>query len=197
MSAVLAIWVALALAEVPAADADESPVIEEAPRQPHTLPFFGVLVDAGAPDGIGASLVATPGRFFRLHAGGLTNGVGAGVRLGVLLVAFPRFAFRPILGVDGGYVFGGLGEWLPQLIEDPGLRRAVTGATVGFVNAQVGFELGSEHVAFVLRAGLSWVDVSLASQSLSVGDSATVSVRGIALRGFIPSARLGFIFCFD
>lgn len=197
MSAALSLWVALALAEVSAPDEDEVPVVVEAPRQSHALPFFGVQVDVGAPDGIGASLVATPVPFFRLHAGGLTNGIGAGVRLGLMVVPFPRSVFRPLVGVDGGYVFGGLGDWLPQLIENASLRSAVTGATVAFINGQVGFELGSEHVAFMLRVGLSYVDVSLASQTLSLGDTTTVSARGIALRGFIPSARLGFIFCFD
>lgn len=187
---------AAVLASAPPLVTTEGVTLDEAGKAPFSAPFFGVQIDAGAPDGIGASLVLTPGRFLRVQLGGLTNGVGSGVRLGVMLMAFPSFVFRPFIGLDGGYVFGGLGQWLPQLIQDTSLRSAVTGVSVGFGNAQVGFELGSKNFALTLRAGMSYVDVGLANQSISTGGTSSVSVSGLALRGFIPSARLGFIFCF-
>jgi hypothetical protein len=170
--------------------------LEEDGRAPWSSPFIGVQLDVGVPDGIGASLVVTPGRFLRVSLGGLSNGVGAGVRLGVTLLAFPSSIFRPLLAVDGGYVFGGQAVWLPQLIDDATLRSAITGVNVGFATAQIGFELGSKHFAFTLRAGLSYVDVGVGSQSISTGGTSTVTANGLAVRGFIPSARLGFIFCF-
>lgn len=185
-----------ALAATPPLVTSEGVTLDDKGKAPFEAPFFGVQIDAGAPDGIGASLVVTPGRFFRLHAGGLTNGVGSGVRFGAMLMAFPSFAFRPFIGIDGGYVFGGELAWLPQLLKDESLRNAVTGVSVGFANAQVGFEVGSKNVAFTLRAGLSYVDIGMANQSISTGGTSMVTVSGIALRGFIPSARLGFIFCF-
>lgn len=174
----------------------EGVALEESGRAPWTAPFIGVQLDVGAPDGIGASMVVTPGRFLRLTAGGLNNGVGTGVRLGVMLVAFPRFAFRPTLGLDAGYVFGGQGEWLPRLIQNEQLRGALTGVNVAFVNAQVGFELGSKHVAIFLRAGLSYVDLTLGAQRLDTSATSAVTVQGLTLNGFLPSARLGFIFMF-
>lgn len=165
-------------------------------REPWSAPFIGVQLDVGVPDGIGASLVVTPGRYLRLSVGGLSNGVGAGVRLGVMLLAFPTSAFRPLLAIDGGYVFGGEGAWLPQLITDPQLRGAITGVNIGFADAQIGLELGSKNVAFTIRGGLSYVDVGLGSQTISTGGTSTVTAHGLAVRGFIPSARLGFLFCF-
>lgn len=187
---------ALALTSAPPLVTAEGVTLESDGRAPWSAPFVGVQLDVGAPDGLGASLVITPGRFLRLSVGGLSNGVGAGVRFGVMLVAFPSSVFRPLLGVDGGYVFGGEAAWLPQLIENAQLRAVVTGVNVGFGTAQVGFELGSKNFAFTLRAGLAYVDVGLGSQSLSTGGTSSVSASGLSIKGVIPSARLGFIFSF-
>jgi hypothetical protein len=183
---------AVALATSPPLVTTEGVTLDESGK----APFFGVQLDVGAPDGIGASLVITPGRFLRIHAGGLTNGVGSGVRAGAMLMAFPTFAFRPFIGVDGGYVAGGVGAWLPQLLTDSSLRNAITGVNVAFANAQVGFELGSKNVAITLRAGLSYIDLGANNQSITTGANSSVTVSGIAVRGFIPSARFGFIFNF-
>lgn len=187
---------AVALASSPPLVTTEGVTLDETGKAPFEAPFFGVQIDAGAPDGIGASLVITPGRFLRLHVGGLTNGVGSGARVGVMLLAFPTFAFRPFLGVDGGYVAGGVGAWLPQMLTDASLRNAITGVSVAFANAQVGFELGSKNVALTLRAGLSYVDLGANNQSITTGVNSSVTVSGIAVHGFIPSARFGFIFNF-
>lgn len=167
-----------------------------APGPPPSFPVIGVQVDVGAPDGIGLSLVMTPGRFVRLSIGGLSNGVGAGVRLGAMLVAFPSSVFRPLLGVDGGYVIGGQAVWLPQLIQDGAVRNAISGLNVGFVNAQAGFELGSKNVALTLRVGVSYVDVAVGNQTFATGNGSTLTAQHIALKGFLPSARLGFLFSF-
>lgn len=187
---------ALAVAVSPPLVTAEGVTLDESGKAPFEAPFFGVQLDAGAPDGIGAAMVVTPGRFLRLHLAGLTNGVGSGARLGVMLLAFPSFAFRPFVGVDAGYVFGGQWAWLPQLIEDATVRSMITGVSVGFASAQVGFELGSKNVAFVVRAGLSYVDLGLPGQQVATGASSGVTVGGIAVHGFIPSARVGFLFCF-
>lgn len=193
----LSLVLALSLTTSPPLVTAEGVTLDEEGRIPWSAPPVGLQLDVGVPDGLGASLVVTPGRFFRLSVGGLSNGVGAGVRLGVMLVAFPSSLFRPLLGVDAGYVFGGALAWLPQLLTDTAVRTAVTGATVGFANAQVGFELGSKHVAFTLRGGLSYVGVSMPpSQTFSTGGASTITAHGVAITGFIPSARLGFLFSF-
>lgn len=160
------------------------------------LPFVGVALDVGVPDGLGAGLVVTPFRYLRLHLDGLSNGVGSGVRFGVQAMALPNFPFRPFIAIDGGYVFNGVGAWLPQLISDQNLKNAISSITVGFVNGHVGFELGSKNVAITIRAGLSYVDLGAASQTYSTGPSSNVSTGALTLRGFVPSARVGLLFNF-
>lgn len=186
---------ALALAATPPLVTAEGITLDAEGRRPESMPFLGVQVDVGVPDGIGASLVGSPVRYLRLSLGGLSNGVGAGVRLGATLVAFPSSVFRPLLGVDGGYVFGGQAAWLPDLIPDATVRSLVTGANVAFGSAQVGFELGSKNFAFTLRGGLAYVDVGLPSQTFQA-QGASFTAQGLSFRGIIPSARLGFLVCF-
>jgi hypothetical protein len=186
----------LAFSLAPPLVTTEGVTLDEAGRAPVTLPFVGVQLDVGVPDGLGASLVVTPARFLRLHVGGLNNGVGSGARLGAWLVAFPSGPFRPLVGFDAGYVFGGQGAWLPQLVSDATARQVIDGLTVGFVNAHVGFELGSKNVAFTLRAGLSYIDVSGGSLAFATSARSQVNADGLTLTGLIPSARLGFLICF-
>lgn len=165
----------------------EGVTLQEDGKKPWQAPFIGVQIDVGVPDGVGASLVVTPVRYLRVSVGGLTNGVGAGVRAGVSVVGFPRSAFRPLIGVDGGYVWGGQGAWLPQLIGNKVVRNSITGVNVGFLDAHMGFELGSKNVAFTLRAGPALVDVG----------PGVASSKGIRIKGTIPSARMGLMVHFN
>lgn len=160
------------------------------------MPFIAVTIDAGLPDGLGASLSVMPLSFLRVSLGGLTNGVGAGVRLGVTLLAFPRWPVRPLVSVDGGYVFGGHAPWALDFITDTSLRTALSQVNVGFVNAHAGLEMGSRNIAVVLRGGVSWIDVDLGGQSLTLGGGVSVTAAATSLRGFIPSARLGLMISF-
>ncbi len=159
-------------------------------------PFLGLVLDAGVPDGLAAGLEVNPLSFLRLQLSGLSNGVGSGVRVGVVLVAFPRFPVRPLIAADAGYVFGGAGAWALPLITDVQVRAAVSNVSGGFLNVHAGLELGSKTFALVLRGGLSWIDVDLGGHTLTLGSNTSVSAGGTSLRGFIPSARLGFQICF-
>lgn len=160
-------------------------------------PLLGVHLEAGVPDGLAASAVVTPGGHLRLELGGLNNGIGSGARVGASLVSFPMFFLRPLIGADAGAVFGGFGEWLPALLTSSSLRDAVRGATVKFINAQVGLELGSPYFSLTLRAGASYVDVALQDRAVSLGaETASVSASNVTIKAFIPSARVGLLFCF-
>jgi hypothetical protein len=160
------------------------------------LPFLAVSVDVGVPDGIGASLVVMPVSFLRIHLGGLTNGVGAGVRLGATLLAFPTWPVRPLLAVDAGYVFGGHAPWVLEYVSDPSLRAALSQVSAGFLNAHAGLELGGRNVALVLRGGVSWIDLDLGAQAVDLGGGVTVTANSSSVRGFIPSARIGLMISF-
>lgn len=156
----------------------------------------GVQLDVGAPDGVGATLAFMPAAGLRLQVGGLNNGFGSGLRAGVVLLAFPRSSVRPLLGIDGGLVAGGPGAWALPLVPDPVLRELLRGADVGFVNTQVGLELGSGSVALVLRAGLSWVQLSATDKEVPMNDGTTLRLEGLSLSAYIPSARIGLLICF-
>ena len=187
----------LTLCSAPPLVTAEGVTLEPDGRTPFQAPFVGVQLDVGLPDGLGASLVITPHRFVRVHAGGLNNGAGSGVRFGAMLLAFPAWVFRPYLAADAGYVFAGVGAWLTPMLSDPTLKSALEKMSVGFVNAHVGFELGSKDVAITLRGGFSYVAMDTGSQAIATGASSTVTTSGIALHGIVPSARIGFLFNFD
>lgn len=193
----LPVVLALTLSSAPPLVTAEGVTLEPDGREPFRAPLIGLQLDAGFPDGLGASLVVTPIRFLRVHAGGLNNGAGSGVRFGAMLLAFPSWAFRPFLGADGGYVFAGVGAWLVPMLSDPTLKTALQTMNVGFVNAHVGFELGSKDVALTLRGGFSYVALDTGSQAIATGASSTVTISGAAVTGVVPSARIGFIFHFD
>jgi prepilin-type processing-associated H-X9-DG protein len=168
--------------------------IDGKPIEDH--PFLGIIVEGGIPDGLSAGLEVSPVSFMRLHLAAVSNGVGLGVRVGLALVAFPRFPIRPLIAVDAGYVFSGTGAWALQFIADPTLRSALSTVNAGFVDGHVGLELGSKHFSVVLRGGLSWIDVDLGGHRFETGTNSTLTAGGTNVRGFIPSARLGLQVCF-
>ncbi len=167
-------------------------------REPDEAPMWGLQLEAGLPDGVGASMMANPTRWLRVHIAGLTNGAGAGVRFGVTfspLGAVLRYV-RPILGVDAGWFFNGDATWLPGVSNNPILATALKDVSYGFANAQAGFEFGSKYVSFVIRGGLSYLDITLGNPTVDLTNGATLSIKGLGLRGLVPSARVGLMFCF-
>lgn len=158
-------------------------------------PWLGVQGDVGLPDGAGASALVMPVSFLRIHVGGLATFSGSGVRAGLTLVAFPSAGARPTLGVDVGYAFTGSATWLPFAGAVPGLASALEQVSYGWGSAHAGFEFGSRHAAFVIRGGLSYVDLTFAGPRLDVG-GASLSASSMSMRGVVPSARVGLMFAF-
>ena len=115
--------------------------------------------------------------------------------MGVALVP-QRWLIRPTLGIDGGYSFGGVAAWLPQLLGDATISAVTSNVSIAYVSGNVGVEIGSRNLAFFLQAGASYLDVSAGGKTLSVGGANPISTGGIGLRGVIPSARLGFLISF-
>ncbi len=196
LTALLTFTLAMASENAPLVNAEGVP-LDDTGLALETAPTLGVQLEAGFPDGAGASLNASPTRWLRVHVAGLTNGAGAGVRLGVTvspLGAVLRYV-RPILGVDAGWFFNGDATWLPGLPDNAMLKSVLRDVSYGFANAQVGFELGNATFCFVIRGGLSYLDLTLGNPKVDLG-GATLSVSGLGLRGLVPSARIGFMVCF-
>lgn len=167
------------------------------PSPVDSWPSLGAQLEVGFPDGAGAAAMVNPTRWLRVHVAGLTNAISAGIRLGVTvlpLVTFFRFV-RPIFGIDAGYFFRGDATWFPGLPNSDLLKSALKEVSYGFGSAQLGLELGTKNVSFVIRGGLSYVDLSLGNSQLNVGGG-VLTTNGVGLRGVVPSARLGLMICF-
>lgn len=161
------------------------------------LPRLGLMLDAGAPDGIGVSGVVRPLSWLRLNAGGVTNLAGFGLRAGASFAPF-RFLLTPSLNVDVGHHFK---ADYTRLVERFGGNLGSTGATLkdvgyNFASASLGVEVGAQSgLSFFLRAGLSYWDFSPADAEQALRDASgdpTLSVSPVSLRFSSPSVKLGF-----
>lgn len=166
----------------------------EEPKAEPTTYHFGLALDVGLPDGAGLTVYAMPARWIRLGAAVLTHGGAVGVRATLTVVPF-AWVVRPTLTAEAGHYFkGNLGWFLGASTPAP-LRALLGQAEYDFFNGHVGFELGSQRVAFVLRGGFSFVGGVLAPTTFTQ-DGGTVSAGTTRFQGFSPSAKAGLIVCF-
>jgi hypothetical protein len=180
-----------------AASAPSAPVTLErafvAPERSYRR--FGVMADAGAPDGVTASLVLRPIRMVRLHVGGSYNMISAGIRGGVTLVPLSWWA-SPTLSLDAGHYTDGDANPIARKVSgDPTFSSPML-ERVGYdyVNAHLGLELGRKWFTFYLHAGMSRVSGQIHNVEAAF-DGEDVQVKGdpdVSL--WVPSARLGLIF---
>ena len=169
------------------------------PEKSGSLPMFGVMLDAGVPDGATASLVMRPWRPLRLAVGGSYNLVSPGVRAGLSLIPFNSW-FTPTLNLDvGHYRDGDANPIARKLSGDPTFSNAVLDR-IGYtyVDAHLGFEMGRKWFTFYVHAGMSRVFTAVHELDSAAGDQSgsmtsvsfqkdpTVTVTAV-------SARLGFI----
>ena len=167
---------------------------------PKPLPLFGVMVDAGLPDGANASLVLRPFSWLRAHGGGY-NMISSGIRAGATLLPFGS---GPSATIEAGHYFDG---------DANGLARRFAGATfqsallerVGYdyANAHLGLDFGSRNVVFYIHGGMSYIraqihnfDSVVASTASDNGanGSTEISVKqDPTVKAWVPSAKLGLI----
>ena len=163
--------------------------------------LFGVMLDAGVPDGVNAALVLRPYSWLRAHGGGGYNMISAGVRAGVTLVPFGA---GPSATIEGGHYFDG---------DANGLARRFAGATfssamlerVGYdyANAHLGLDFGSERVTFYIHGGMSYIHAqihnfdsvvaSTASENGGNGSTEISIMKDPTIQAWVPSAKLGLI----
>jgi hypothetical protein len=165
-----------------------------------SLPRFGVMLDAGLPDGATASVVVRPWRPLRISAGGSYNMVSTGYRAGLSLVPFNTW-FTPTLSVDYGHYKDGDANPLARKISGDSTFDSTILDRIGYdyVDAHVGLEFGKKWFTFYIHAGATRVtgavhglDSATSSSdmtSVSFGKDPTVTLTSV-------SARVGFIVYF-
>ncbi len=130
----------------------------DAPVLPPWKTRFGAMVDAGAPEGLGASALMRPWRWLRVHAGAAKNSLGFGVRGGLSFTPL-ELLISPTLDFEGSHYFNAdYDKLLTQLRGQP--TTTATGIhDVGYnsVSTRLGLEFSpSRYVTLFGGVGLSW-----------------------------------------
>lgn len=162
---------------------------------------FGVLLDAGAPHGVGVSAVLRPVPWLRLQAGPTTNTLSFGLRGGASILPLQTL-FAPSFNVEAGHYFGSdyndVVDWLGATPSRT--AAAISDVTYNYVSGSVGLEVGSaSRFNFFLHLGLSYVALGVDDASALLQDATddpTVTARGLAVRATVPSVKLGFLLYF-
>jgi hypothetical protein len=162
---------------------------------------FGVLLDAGAPHGVGVSAVLRPLPWLRLQAGPTTNTLSFGLRGGVSLLPFQTFV-APSLNAEAGHYFGSdyndVVDWLGS--SPSAAAAAIRDVTYDYVGGSVGLEIGSaSRFNFFLHLGLSYVALKVDDASALIQDATddpSVTARNLSVRATIPSVKVGFLLYF-
>jgi hypothetical protein len=176
-----------------------------APQQPPSLPVFGIMADAGIPDGAQGSLVLRPWKALRASVGGGYNMISKGVRVGVSLLPFGR---GPSGTIEAGHYFEGNASAAAAKFLGPGIEAsAISGPLqrVGydFVNAHLGLDFGYKRATFYLHGGMSYVrsqvhdlDALVQSNPSINGQDMNglqVSIPGATIKYIGPSFKVGLI----
>jgi hypothetical protein len=150
------------LTAAPAADAPAATATVAAtpPAVPApSLPWIGIMADAGIPDGMQGSIVLRPWKALRASVGGGYNMVSKGVRLGLTLVPFGH---GPSGTLEAGHYFEGDATSAAAKFFGPGVEGSAFGPTLqrigyDYANAHLGLDFGYKRVTFYIHGGMSYV----------------------------------------
>ncbi|WP_342376307.1 hypothetical protein NVS55_34220 [Myxococcus stipitatus] len=159
---------------------------------------FGLLVDAGAPHGIGLSAVLKPLPWLRLQAGPTTNTLSLGVRGGLSILPFQTF-IAPSLNAEAGHYFGSdyndVVDWLGS--KPTPATAAIRDVSYNYVAGSVGLEVGAaSRFNFFLHLGLSYVRLGVDDASALIEEAtneSNITARNLRLTATIPSVKVGFL----
>jgi hypothetical protein len=166
---------------------------------------WGVMVDAGVPDGFNGSLTYRPDPQLRLHLGGGHNLIGKGVRAGVTMLT-RRGWFSPSLTFEAGHYFRGNANRLAQQVSEDETIDITALQSVGYRygNAHIGFEMGVRRLTFYFHAGGSFIMTTLRGLEQTIAEQMPheegdpmIEIRDDPeVLAFTISARLGLILYF-
>src|SRR5262249_47189093 len=121
------------------------------PARAEDVRRFGLMLDAGVPDGANASLVFRPAAWVRAHGGGGTNLIAPGVRAGVSLMPLPGMS----LNAEGGHYFRGDANGLARMLSGDGTVDVPALRDVGYdyANFHLGLELTFSWLTLYVHGG--------------------------------------------
>lgn len=159
---------------------------------------WGVLLDAGLPQGATVSAAYRPIPSVRLFAGPAWNYVGYGIQGGVAVAPW-RLAVTPVLTVSAGRCFGADASFLTRNGQGvpPELSPLLERMTYTYGAVRAGIELGSQSgFSFAVDLGLAYVALSANGTVTKTDSSTTVTFRDPRVRGTLPSLNLGVHYWF-
>jgi hypothetical protein len=186
-------------AKSPEATAAKSAPPPAAPEP--SLPWLGIQLDAGVPDGAQAALVLRPWRALRFTVGGGYNVISKGVRGGLSLLPFGR---GPSLTVEAGRFFEGdanaaARKYMGDFQDIAVLQRV----GYDFANAHLGLDFGYKRVTFFIHGGMSYLrgKVRDANQFFTDPSIDGMNADGVSVKftqdptvvAIGPSAKIGLI----
>lgn len=161
--------------------------------------FVGLRLDAGAPDGFGASLVGRPLKFAQLELGGTTTVVGGGVRVGMSV--FLPWYISPSAHVEYGHQWAGDVNKLIVMFggSDPKVSL-LNHVEYDYVNLHGGLGFGHPNwFMFRIQGGYSYVWGNTNGLQAYLQDKTNQSNLMISeanAKMWVPSGKLVFQFYF-
>jgi hypothetical protein len=153
--------VAIATEVKPPAVSTPAAEFRQRTQDPERLAPFGLMLDAGMPEGAGLSVSFRPRREVRLHLGGTHNGIRAGARAGLTLLPM-RGWLQPALTLELGHAQPADERSLERRMADRTLLPSPSFERVGYnyASALLGFEVDTPgRLTFFIRGGLSFIEL--------------------------------------
>jgi hypothetical protein len=156
---------------------------------------WGLVVDAGFPEGAAVSAVFRPVSQLRFWAGPTWNVIAYGVQGGVTFVPW-HLGVSPILSIEGGRYFSPDASFIARRADEipDELEPLLEDVKYDYAAAHVGVEVGTrDGFAVSLRAGLAYVSLRARGQVTAAtdGGTGTVTLADPRIRGTVPSVKLG------
>jgi hypothetical protein len=174
----------------------------DSPPMPPWVTRFGVMLDAGAPEGVGASALMQPTRWARVYGGPTRNTLGYGVRGGTTLIPF-QLLVSPILDLDIGHYFNAdYAKLLTQLRGQPSTPATrIHDVDYNQFTGRFGLEFSPwRPVTLFGGVGVSYWYFQV-NDAESFIEEATedpdITVKPLAIHLFSPAVKLGLIVHFN
>lgn len=163
---------------------------------------IGGRLVAGAPDGVGLSVLIHPRPWLRAHAGAARNGLGFGVRAGVDLIPL-SLTVAPSLTLEYAHGFRADYDRLLDRLHGQDVSPATTIREVAYdqLGASVCLEYSpSRYVTLFGGVGISYWFIGVSDVRTFVGDAVddpALTSSPLLLGLSSPVARVGLILSFD